>query len=151
MSSNWVPRTQAHWLIALSLSFKFIGGYSAVQLPYQGSWYCSASPLLFDPDPSWQNPISVSLSFPTQGIHIECVLMFPFPHRISCMREFLLSSSCVAYNADWYTQLGVLPIFCNVSCPDCLWTKHTYQVVPSEIIGWFHTFHRLSIPSDIKI
>ncbi len=84
----------------------------------------SASPLLFVPDPSWQSPRSASLPFPTSGFHIECALMFPFLHRISCSREFLLSSSCAAYTADWYARLGALPTFCNVSCPVYLWTEH---------------------------
>ncbi len=31
-----------------------------------------------------------------------------------------------------------------VSCPIHLWTKHAYRLVPPEIIGWSHIFHRLS-------
>ncbi len=55
---------QAHWPIALSLSFKFIE---------EGPWSYSASPLLFVPDPSWQSRRSASLPFPTPGMRIECV------------------------------------------------------------------------------
>ncbi len=43
-----------------------------------------------------------ALLFPTPGIRIEFVPTFPFLHRISCMKESLLSSSCAAYTADWY-------------------------------------------------
>ncbi len=144
MASDWNARTQVRWPIALSLSFKFIPGCSAVQFPYQRPQYYSVSPLLFDPDPSLQNPWSASLSFPTPGIYI-CVLTFPSLHHISCMRDSLLSSSCAAYNADWYAQLGVLPTFCYVSCPLYLGIKHTYRLVSPEIIHWVHTLHRLSI------
>ncbi len=89
---------------------------------------------------SSQSPRSASLPFLTPGIRVECVPMFPFLHRISCMREPLLSSSCAACTADWYAQLGALPKFCNVSCPVYLWTKHTYQLVPPDTVGWSHTF-----------
>ncbi len=102
----------AHWSIPL-------------RLPYRGPQYCSASPLLLDPDPSWQSPRSVSLSFPTPGIHIGCVPMFPFLYRISCMRESLLSTSCAEYNADWYAQLGALPTYVHISCPVYLKCVHT--------------------------
>ncbi len=98
---DWDPRTQARWPIAPYLSFKFIKGYLGVSLsPYRGPRSRSASPLLFVLDPSWQNPRSASLPFPTPGIRIECVLMLTFLHRISCMRKSLLSSSCAACTAD---------------------------------------------------
>ncbi len=42
VGSSWDSRSQAHWPMALSLSFKFIDGYSSVQLPYQGLQFCSA-------------------------------------------------------------------------------------------------------------
>ncbi len=73
--------------------------------------------------------------------------MFSSLHRIFCMREFLLSSSCIACTADWYAWLGALLTFCNVSCPVYLWTEHTYQMVPPDTVGWSHTSHRLSILS----
>ncbi len=62
----------------LSLSFKFIGLYSAIQNPYRGPLYCSAPPLLFNPDPSRQSLRFASLSFPTPDIHVECVFFFCF-------------------------------------------------------------------------
>ncbi len=93
-------KTQAHWSIALSLSFKFIVGYSAVQPFYRGPQCRSTSPLSFAPDSSWQSPRSASLSFPMCGIHIECVSTFLFLYRISCKRESFHSSSCAAYIAD---------------------------------------------------
>ncbi len=133
--------------IALYLSFKFIGGCLGVRPPYQRPQSRSASPLLFVPDPSWQSPTSASLPFPTPSIHIACVQMFPFQHRISCMRESLVSSSCAAFIADWYARLGALSTFCNVSCPVYLWTVRTYQLVPSNTVGWPITSHRLSILS----
>ncbi len=77
----------------------------------------AVSPLLLDPDPSWQSRRSAFLSFPTPGIYIERVLTFPSLYHISSMRNSLLSSSCAAYNANLYAQLGALPTFCNVSCP----------------------------------
>ncbi len=147
MGPNWDHRTQARWLIALYLSFKFIGGYLGIQPPYRGPQYCSASPLLFVLDPSRQSPRSASLPFPTPSIRIEYVPIFPFLHRISCMRESKLSSSCAAFTADWYSCLGALPTFCNVSCPVYLWTERTYQLVPSDTVGWSHTFHRLFVLS----
>ncbi len=97
---NWDSRTQARWPIALYLSFKFLEGYLGVQPPYRGPQFHSTSPLFFVPDPSWQNPRSASLPFPTPGIRIECALSFPFLHRISCMRESLLSSSSTACTVD---------------------------------------------------
>ncbi len=98
VGSNLDPRTQAYWPIALFLSFKFIGSYSAVQPAYRGLPYWSASPLLFDPDPPRQSPKSASISIPAPGIHIECVPTFL--HHISRMRESVLSSSWAACNAD---------------------------------------------------
>ncbi len=89
--------------------------------------------------------MSASLPFPTPDIHIEYIQTFPSLHHISCMRDSLLSLSCAAYNADWHAQLGVLPTFCNVSCPVHLWAKLTYWLVPPEIIGWSYTFYTLSL------
>ncbi len=97
---NWDPRIQTLWPIALYLSFKFIGGYLGVQPPYQGQRSRSASPPLFVLDPSWLSPSSASLPFPTPGIRIEGVPTFPFLHRISRMREYLLFSFCAACIAD---------------------------------------------------
>ncbi len=85
VGSHWDPRTQAYCPIALYPSFRFIGGCLGVQPPYQCPRSRSASPLLFVPDPSWQNPRSASLPFPTLGIHIECAPMFPFLHCISSL------------------------------------------------------------------
>ncbi len=130
----WGTRTQVYWPIALSLSFKFIGGSSAVQTvqpPYRGPRYYSASLLLFAPNPFWQGPRSASLSFLTPGIHIQCIPTFPFFHRIFCMCE---------------SQLGALPAFCNVSYLVYLWTEHTYRWVPADIVGLPYTFYRLFIP-----
>ncbi len=93
VSNYWDPRTQACWPIASYLSFKFIGDCLGVQHPYQGSRSRSAKPLLFVPDPSWQSPRSASLPFPTPSIHIECVPMFPFLNRISCMRNCMFRST----------------------------------------------------------
>ncbi len=121
---NRDPRTQACWPIALYLSFKYIGGYLEVQPPYRGLWSRSASPTLFVLDLSWQSRRSASLPFPTPCICVECVTTFPFLHRISCMRESLLSSSCAACTADWYARLGALSTLSNVSCPVYLWTEH---------------------------
>ncbi len=92
---------------------------------------------VYSKDSSWQSPRSASLPFPVPDIRIECVPMFPFLHHISCMRESLLSSSCAACTVDWYARLGVLPTFCNVSCPVYLWTEHTYQLVPLDTVGTF--------------
>ncbi len=91
VSPHWDPRTQAYWPIALYFSFKFIGCCLEAQPPYRGSRSRSASPLLFVPDPSWQKTRAASLLFPTLGIRIGCVPIFSFLHRISCMRESLLS------------------------------------------------------------
>ncbi len=82
---------------ALFLLFKFIGGYSAVQPPYQGLQYHSALPLICSGSIKAKPKVSISSSFATPCIHIECLLVFPFPHHISCMRESLLSSSCAAF------------------------------------------------------
>ncbi len=56
-----------------------------------------------------------------KNIDISSIYRHPYIYcmvedHISCMRESLLSSSCAAYNADWYAWLGGLPTFCNVSC-----------------------------------
>ncbi len=145
--AKWIPiATPGLKLIALSLPFKFIVGFSGVQPPYWEPQSHSASSLLFVPNPSRQSPSSAFLPFPTPRVCIECVPTFPFLFRISCMWESLLSSSCAAYTADWCARLWALPAFCNVSCPD-LWTEHAYQLVPPDIVGWSHTFHRLSILS----
>ncbi len=97
-------------------SFKFTGVFrSPFFLP-------RASPLLFVPGPPLQSPRSASLPFRTLGIHVECVPMFSFLHRISSMRESLL---CAAYTADWCAWLGALSTFCNISCSVYLWTEHT--------------------------
>ncbi len=84
---HWDSKTPALWSVALSLSFKFIGYYLGVQLPYQGPRSNSALPLLFVADPSWQSSRSESFPFPTPGIIIEYVPTFPFLHHISCMRS----------------------------------------------------------------
>ncbi len=147
MDSHWDLRTQAHSPISLSLSFKFIRVYLAVQPPYWGPWSRSTPPLLFAPDPSSQSPRPASVPFPTPGIRIEYIPTFPFLHHISYMRESLLSSSCAACTADWYARLGAQPTFCNASRPVYLWTEDTYQLVPPDTVGWSHTFHRLSILS----
>ncbi len=145
MASNWDTRTQACWPIALFFSFKLIGSYSAVQTPYWRPQYCSILPLLFDPDSySRKFKVCILIFYNTRHLHRICST-FPSLYHISCIRISLLSSSCAAYNADWHAQLGALPTFCNVSCPVYLWTKHTYRLVPPEIIGWSHTFHRLPI------
>ncbi len=82
----WDPGTQAHRSIALSISFKFLWGSSAVQPPYRGPRYCSKSPLLFAPDPSWQWSRSSSLFFPMSSIHIKhrmCIgVSFSAPHLL---------------------------------------------------------------------
>ncbi len=143
----------ARWLPIGTLGCKPTGSlpyprsYTAIQPHYRGLQYCSVLPLSFDSDPSLQSPRSAFLSFPTSGIHADFVPTFPSLHHISCMRDSLLSSSCAPYNAEWYVQLWALPIFCNVSCLVYLWTKHTYRLVPLEIIGRSCTFHKLSIPS----
>ncbi len=93
---NWDTKIQTRWPFALYFPFKFIGGYLGVQHPYRGPRYRSASSLLFVSDASWQSPRSASLPFPTLGIRIECVPTFPFQHRIFCMWESLLPSSCAA-------------------------------------------------------
>ncbi len=129
MGPHWDSRTQAHWLITLSLSFKVIKAYLGIQPPYWGSRSHSASPLLFVPDPSWQYSRSASLPFPTLGVRIECVVTFPFLRRISCVRLFLLSSSCAAYTADLCARLGTVSAFCNAPeyfngrCPYALGVK----------------------------
>ncbi len=74
------PQTQAYWTIALYLSFKFIHKGLFTNPSPQGPRSCSVSPFLFVPDPSWQSSRSASLAFPTPGIRIECVPMFPFLH-----------------------------------------------------------------------
>ncbi len=79
-----------------TLSFKFIGDYSAIQPPYWGP-HCSASLLLLAPNTSWQPPRFASLSFPTLGIYIECVPAFPFLRRIFYMSEFALFILCSIY------------------------------------------------------
>ncbi len=142
VASNWDTRNQPCWPNALFLLFEFIVGYPAVQPLYRGAQYCSVAPLLFDLDSSWQSWRSASLSFLTPGIHIECVPTFPSLHYISGTRDSLLSSSCAAYNADWYARLEALPTFCNVSCPVYSLSEHSHRLVPPEIIGWSHTFHR---------
>ncbi len=107
---NWNPRTQALWSIALYLSFKFIKGYFGGPAPVPRPRSHSDSPLLFVLDPSWQNrPRSAPSPFATSGIRTKCVPTFRFLHRISCMRESFLSSSCAACTADWYARLGALP------------------------------------------
>ncbi len=97
---RWVligtPRPRNTGPLNLCLLFKFIGGYSAAQPPYQKPQYYSVSPLLLDLDPSCQSPRSASLSFPTLVLYIRCTPTFLFLHCISCMREFLLFSSCAA-------------------------------------------------------
>ncbi len=148
VASNWDARTLALWPIALSLSFKFTVGYSAVQPTYRWSQHCWVSPLLFDPVPLWQRPRFTSLSFPTLHIHIECVQTFPSAPHLLHEGYFALSSSCVAYNSDRYAQLRALPTFCNASCPVYLWTKHTYRLVYPEISDWSpYTFLRFFIPT----
>ncbi len=99
-------RTQAYWPIVLYLLFKFIGSCLKVQPPYRGPRSRSASLLLFVSNPSWQSPRSASLPVPTPGIRIECVPMFSFLHRTSCIKESLLSSSCATCTTDWYDRLG---------------------------------------------
>ncbi len=148
MASNRNTGNLARWPIVLSPSFKFIGGYLVVQPPYQRLQYCSVYLFFL----IWSESILTKskvcmLIFSNTGIHIEWDSTFPSLYHISCMRDSFFSSSCAAYNADWYAQLGALPTFCNVSCPVYLETKHTYRVVPPEIICWSATLHRLSIPS----
>ncbi len=113
-------RTQTCWPVVLYLSFKFVVGCLGVQ-PRS----CPALPLLFVPNPWWQSPRSASLPFPMSGIHTKCILMFPFLHHISRMRESLPSISRT---------------LCNVSHPLYLWTEHSYQLVPPDTVGWSHTF-----------
>ncbi len=141
---HWHPRTQAHWLIALSLSFKFTGGYLWVQPLYRGPWSHSASPLVFCSTSILTKPEVCILTFSNTG-HFEwkCIPKFPFLHRIYCMKESFLSSSCAAYTANWYERLGALPPFCNVSCPVYLRTEHIYWLVAADAVGWSYTFHRL--------
>ncbi len=143
VSPYWDHRTQAHWLMVLSFSIKFIWGYSAGQ-PLTKGHNIVQPHLSFAPDSSRQSPRSASLSSPMLGTHTEYVPMFPFLHRISCMRESLLSSSCTTYTADWYVQSRALPAFCNISCPVYSWIEHTYRLVSPDIVGWSHTFHWLS-------
>ncbi len=87
------------------------------------------------------------LTFSNTGHSHRMCTTFPFLHRFSCMMESLLSSLCAAYNADWYTQSGAPPTFCNVSYRVYLWTSHTYRLVPPDTVVWSHTFHRLAILS----
>ncbi len=78
--------------------------------------------------------------------HRVCTdVSFSTPHLQHA--KSLLSSSCVACTADWYTQLGALPAFCDISCPVYLWIEHTYQLVPPDTVGWSHTLQRLPILS----
>ncbi len=94
------------------------------------------------------------ITFPTPGIRIECVPTFPFLHRISCMRESLLTSSCAACTAEWHARLGALPTFCNVSCAVYLWTEHTYQLWSLQnrwLVSYFsQTFHSVCFLFSIQ-
>ncbi len=118
-------------------------GYLGIQPPYRGPQFHSASPLLFVLDPSWQNPRSASIPFPTPCIRIEYVPMFPFLHCISYIRESLLPSSCAACTADWYARLGALPTFSmfpiqftyELNIPIC-WSLQTQLASPIS-----QTFH----------
>ncbi len=151
---HWDPRTQAHWPIALYLSFKFIGGYLGVQPPYRGRRSRSASPLLFVLDLSGQNPKSASLPFPKPCICIECVPTFPFLHRISCMREPLLFSSSAACTADWYARLEDLATFCKCFLSSLL-KNWTYPSVGLSRHRWpvsyfSRTFHSICLLFSIQ-
>ncbi len=101
LRGGWDPRTHAHWSIAPYLSLKFIKGYLGVLPPYRGPRSHSASPLLFVLDPSWQNPSSTSLPFPTPGIRIECVPMFPF-HLL---------------HEGFFALLILCSMYCRLICP----------------------------------
>ncbi len=123
--------TQALWPIFLYFLFKFIMGYLGVQPPYRGP--DPAQPRLF-------YLFRIHLGKP-KGLHPtfsntrhshRISTDFFFLHRISCMRESLLFSSCAACTAGRHAQLGALPTFWNVSCSVYLWTEHTYQLVPPD-------------------
>ncbi len=71
----------------------------------------------------------------------------------------------VSFSAPHLLHEGVFAllfcnIYCRLICPvrssisnlQCfclvhLWTEHTNRLIPPDIIGWSHTFHKLSIPS----
>ncbi len=91
-------KTQGHWPIALSLSFKFMGRYSAFQHHYREPQPRSVSPFFIGSDLSQQSPRFASLSFPTLEICIECVPKFRFLYHISCMKGvFALLILCSIY------------------------------------------------------
>ncbi len=114
----WDSRTQVHWLIAVYLSFKFIGGYLVAQPPYRGP-QLSLTSFLRAPDPFWQSPRSTSLSFPTPGRAFTQIVYqhFPFLRQITCMRE----AFALLILRSIYCRL-IRPVkspraFCNVSYP----------------------------------
>ncbi len=88
-------RTQSHWPIALSLSFKFIGGYSSTSHITEGHDIAQHLLFSFTLDPTWQRSV---LIFSNMGIHIEYVRTFLFyiasPAWGSLLSSFLCSTYC---------------------------------------------------------
>ncbi len=132
---NWDPRTQACWPITPYLSFKFIGVFLGVLPPYRGPWSRSASSLICSGS-ILAKPKFCILTFSNTGhSHRMCTdVFFSAPHLLhEGVFALLIFAACTA---DWYARIGALPTFCNVSYPVYLWTKHTYQLVPPDTVGY---------------
>ncbi len=135
----WDPGTQTHRPIALSLSFKFIGGYSVILSPYRGA----QSRLLYLIHPGkarclnpylfqHQTFTSFICSGSIMGNPEVCILIFSNAGNSNRMctnvsfsaPHLLHEESALIILCSIYCTLicpvrspTALPAFCNVSCP----------------------------------
>ncbi len=98
----WDLRTQAHWPIALSLSFKFIWGYLGVQPPYRGPWSHSASLAFIES--IMAKPKVCILNFSNTGQ----------PHRMCTDVSF---SAPHLLHKGVFALLILCSIYCRLICP----------------------------------
>ncbi len=137
---HWDPRTQAHWPVALYLSFKFIGGYLGVQPLYWGSRSHSASPFLLHT--SWQRPICILTFFNTGNSHRMCT-------DISFSTTHLLHEGVFA--------LFILySMYCRLICPIRNPTNILQFFLSSLLMNWTylsvdHSRHRWLVPYLLQI
>ncbi len=134
MGPHWDPRTQAQWLIALSLSFKVIGIYLGVQPSYRGPQSHSASPLLFVPDPSWQSPRSVLTFSNARHSHRMCTnISFSAPYLLHKGVFALLILCSIYYRLIFPDRSPTIILQCFASC---LLMNQTYLLVGPSRYSW---------------
>ncbi len=101
---NWDHRTQAHWPIALYLSFKFIGCYLGVQLPYKG--HNSAQPRLF----------YLFRIHPGKKLSV-CILTFFNTGHSHRMRTNVSFSAPHLLHEGVFALLLLCSMYCRLICP----------------------------------